>query len=108
MKSSTPWARQGRAITGRIALALVAAAVMVGISMSPTLGAEYGRRLGPQEHGRYAPQPSRRAHRPSRRAPQSYGHYYQPPVIYAPPPVYYAPPPSPGISLFFGFPIRIR
>jgi len=29
-------------------------------------------------------------------------------VMYAPPPVVYAPLPSPGISLFFGFPIRIH
>ncbi len=115
MSLSTPRAPQGRSIVGKIVLALIAASVMVGISMGPALSADNNRRSGPQERDQRAYQPYQRAHQPARHARQParrgyqpYGYYPAPPVVYAPPPVVYAPPPSPGISLFFDLPIRIR
>jgi hypothetical protein len=101
MRPSTTRARHGRSIVGKIVLALTFASVMVGVSMGPALSEDNERRDKQQE--RY-----QRAHQPSHRAYEPYGYYAPPPVIYAPPPVVYAPPPSPGITLFFGFPIRIR
>ena len=108
MRPSTTRARQGRSLVGKIVLALAVAAVMVGISLGPALSEDNERRDRQQERYRRAHQPSRRAYQPPRRAHQPYGYYAPPPVVYAPPPVVYAPPPSPGISLFFGLPIRIR
>lgn len=115
MSPSTTQARRGRSIVGKIALTLTAAVVMIGISMGPALGQDHERRFGPpgRDQRAYQPprrayQPPRRAHQPYRRAYQPYGYYAPPPMVYAPPPVIYAPPPSPGISLFFDFPIRIR
>jgi len=108
MSPSTTQVRQGRSIGGTIALTLTAAVVMIGISMGPALGQDHERRFGPPERNQRAYQSPRRAHQPPKRAHQPYGYYAPPPVIYAPPPVVYAPPPSPGISLFFDFPIRIR
>jgi len=101
MRPSTTRARHGHSIVGKIVLALAFATVMVGVSMGPALSQDYGRRDRQQQ--RY-----RREYRPYRRAPQPYRYYAPPPVIYAPPPVVYAPPPSPGISLFFDLPFRIR
>ena len=95
MRPSITRARHGRSIVGKILLALAFASVMVGVSPGPALSQDYGRRDWQQQR-------SRRAYRP-------YRYYAPPPVIYAPPPVVYAPPPpSPGISLFFDFPFRIR
>ena len=102
MRPSTTRARHGRSIVGKIVLALAFATMMVGVSMEPALSQDYGRRDWQQQRYRRAYQPSRRAYRP-------YRYYAPPPVIYAPPPVVYAPPPpSPGISLFFDLPFRIR
>jgi hypothetical protein len=107
--------QQSRSIAGKIVLALTVASVMVGISMGPALSEDNDRRPGPQERAQHAYQPAHRAHQPARhshqpyqRAHQSYGYYAPPPGYYAPPPVIYVPPPSPGISLFFGFPIQIH
>ena len=109
MRPSTTRARHGRSIVGKIVLALAFASVMVGVSPGPALSQDYGRRDWQQQRYRRAYQPSRRAYRPSRRAYRPYRYYAPPPVIYAPPPVVYAPPPpSPGISLFFDLPFRIR
>lgn len=108
MRPSTTRARHGRSLVGTLGLALAVAAVLVGLALGPALSAENERRPGPQERAQRAHQPSRRAHQPARREYQPYGYYPAPPVIYAPPPVVYAPPPSPGISLFFDLPIRIR
>jgi len=108
MRPSTPRARHGRSIVGKIVLALAVASVMIGVSMGPALGEDNGRRDRQQQRYRRAHQPSRRAHPPLRRVYQPYGYYAPPPVIYAPPPVVYAPPPSPGISLFFDLPFRHR
>jgi hypothetical protein len=101
MSLSTARATQGRSLVGTLGLALAVALVMVGLALGPALSKDNERRPGPQERGRRAHQPSRREYRP-------YGYYPPPPVIYAPPPVVYVPPPSPGISLFFDLPIRIR
>jgi hypothetical protein len=93
---------------GKILLALAFASVMVGISMGPALGADYGRRDRQLERHRRSYQPPRRVYQPPRRVYRPYHYYAPPPVVYAPPPFVYAPPPSPGISFFFELPIRIR
>jgi hypothetical protein len=101
MSLSTPRAPQGRSLVGTLGLALAVAAVLVGLALGPALSKENERRSAPQGH-------AQRGHQPARRGYQPYGYYPPPPVIYAPPPVVYVPPPSPGISLFFDLPIRIR
>ena len=114
MRASTTRAQQGRSIMGKIVLALTVASVMIGISLGPALGEDNDRRPGPQGGAQHAYQPAQHGHQsaqhghqPYQRAHPSYGYYAPPPpVIYAPPPVIYVPPPSPGISLFFGFPIH--
>jgi hypothetical protein len=113
MRPSTTRAQQIRSIVGKIVLELTVASVMVGISMGPALSEDNDRRRVPQERDQHAYQPAQRAHQPAqrahksyKRAPQSYGYYAPPPGYYAPPPVIYVPPPSPGISLFFSFPIH--
>jgi hypothetical protein len=108
MRPSTLRAQQGRAIIGKIVLALAVAAVLVGMPMGPAFSDDHDRRPGPPGRDQRAHQPRRRAHQPPRREYQPYGYYAPPPVIYAPPPVVYAPPPSPGISLFFDLPFRHR
>jgi hypothetical protein len=108
MRPSTPRARYGRSIVGKIVLALAVASMMVGVSMGPAFSEDNGRHEGQQERNQRAHQSYKRAHHSYNRAYLPYGYYPPPPVIYAPPPVVYVPPPSPGISLFFGFPIRIH
>ena len=114
MRRSTPQATQGRSLVGQCALALAVAAVLVGGALAPAVSADYKQRTRQPERDWRAHQayqwthhPAQRAYPPSRRAYQPYRYYAPPPVMYAPPPVVYAPLPSPGISLFFGFPIRI-
>jgi hypothetical protein len=108
MRPSTPLARQDRSIVGKIVLALAVASVMIGVSMGPALSEDNERHDRQQERDRRAHQSYQRAHPSYKRAHLPYGYYPAPPVIYAPPPVVYVPPPSPGISLFFGFPIGHR
>jgi len=108
MRPSTTRARQGRLIVGKIMLALAVASLLVGVSMGPALSGDNDRRHGQQVRDQRAHRSYQRAHRSYRRAHMPYGYYPAPPVIYAPPPVVHVPPPSPGISLFFDFPIRIR
>ena len=115
MRPATTRAQQGRSIVGKIVLALTVAAMMVGLSMGPARSGENERRDRQQERDQHARQSYQRTHQPAphahqsyQRAHQSYGYYAPPPGYYAPPPVIYVPPPSPGISLFFGFPIQIR
>jgi len=108
MRPLTLPARQGRSIVGKIVLAITVAAVMVGIPMGPAFTEDHGWRSGPPARDQRGHQPRRRARQPPRREYHPYRYYAPPPVIYAPPPVVYAPLPSPGISLFFGFPIGHR
>jgi hypothetical protein len=100
---------------GTLGLALAGAAVMVGLALGPARSEDNDRRPVPQERAQHGYQPAQHGHQPAhrtyypyQRAPQSYGYYAPPPGYYAPPPVIYVPPPSPGISLFFGFPIQIH
>ena len=93
MRRLLPRHAPGRTI-GTLGLALAVAAVLVGGALAPAFGDEYTQRTRHQER-------AWRAHPP-------YRYYAPPPVMYAPPPVVYAPLPSLGISLFFGFPIRIH
>jgi len=115
MRPSTTRAQQDRSTVGKIVLALTVASMMVGISLGPALSEDNDRRSGPQGRDQHGYQPAQHAHQPYQhphqyyqRAHPSYGYYAPPPGYYAPPPVIYVPPPSPGISLFFGFPIQIR
>ncbi len=108
MSLSRSRATQGRSLVGTLGLALAVAAVMVGLALGPALSEDNARRPGPQERAHRAHQPAQHSHQPYQRAHQPYGYYAPPPGYYAPPPVIYVPPPSPGISLFFGFPIQIH
>ena len=106
MRPSTTRAQQGRSIVGKIVLALTVVAMMVGLSMGPARSEENERRDKQQERDQHARQSYQRAHQPAPHARQSYQRAHQSYGYYAPPPVIYVPPPSPGISLFFGFPIH--
>jgi len=114
MRPSTLQVTQGRPRVRTLGLALAVAAVLVGGALAPAFGDEYSRRTRQQERDWRAYPPYQRAHPyqraypPYRRAYPPYRYYAPPPVVYAPPPVVYAPLPSPGISLFFGFPIGHR
>jgi hypothetical protein len=108
MRPSTPRAQPGPSIVGKLGLALAIALVMIGASLEPALSAGNERHDGPRGRDQRAYRHARRVPPPYQRSYQPYGYYAPPPVIYAPPPVIYAPPPSPGISLFFDLPIRIR
>ena len=108
MRPSTPRAPQGRSRVGTLGLALAVAAVLVGGALAPAFGDESTQRHRQQERAWRAHHSYQQGHPPARRAYQPYRYYAPPPVMYAPPPVVYAPLPSPGISLFFGFPIRIH
>jgi hypothetical protein len=86
--------------------------VLVGGALAPAFSEDYRQRNWQQERDwrahqtyQWAHHPARRAYPPYQRAYPAYRYYAPPPVMYAPPPVVYAPLPSPGISLFFGFPI---
>jgi len=107
MRSSTPRAPQGRLRVATLGLALAVAAMLVGGALGPAFSDDHKQRNRQQERDWRAHQSYQRAYPPTRRAYQPYRYYAPPPVMYAPPPVVYAPLPSPGISLFFGFPIRI-
>ena len=108
MRPSTPRAPQGRSRVGKLGLALAVAAVLVGGALGPAFGDDYQQRNRQQERDWRAHQAYQRSHQSYQRAYPPYRYYAPPPVMYAPPPVVYAPLPSPGISLFFGFPIRIH
>jgi hypothetical protein len=108
MRPLTPQAPQGRSLVGTLGLALAVAAVLVAGSLGPALSDDHEQRNRRQERDWRAHQTYQRAHPPYRRAYPPVRYYAPPPVIYAPPPVVYVPPPSPGISLFFGFPIGHR
>ena len=109
MRRSTPQVTQGRSRVGQCALALAVAAVLVGGALAPAFSAEYSQRTRQQERDWRAHHTYQWAHHPAQRAyPSRHRYYAPPPVMYAPPPVVYAPLPSPGISLFFGFPIGHR
>ena len=114
MRGLLPRHAPGRPI-GTLGLALAVAAVLVGGALAPAFGDEYTQRNRQQERDWRAHQSYQRAYpgyqrayRPYPRAYPPVRYYAPPPVMYAPPPVVYAPLPSPGISLFFGFPIRIH
>jgi hypothetical protein len=94
MRPSTPRAPQGRSLVGTLGLALAVAVMLVGGSLGPALSDDHAQRNRQEER-------DWRAHHSN---PQAYKPYH----YYAPPPVVYAPLPSPGISLFFGFPIQIH
>jgi hypothetical protein len=102
-----PRSAQGHTI-GKLGLALAVAAVLVGGALAPAFGDEYTQRHRQQERDWRAHQGYPQAYRPYSQAYPPARYYAPPPVMYSPPPVVYAPLPSPGISLFFGFPIRIR
>jgi hypothetical protein len=115
MRLSTPQATQGRSLVGQCALALAVAAVLVGGALAPAFSDDYQQRNRQQERDwrahhtyQWAHHPAQRAYPPYQRAYPPARYYAPPPVMYAPPPVVYAPLPSPGISLFFGFPIGHR
>jgi len=115
MRLSTPQVTQGRSLVGQCALALAVAAVLVGGALAPAFSDDNQRRDRQQERDwrahhtyQWTHHPGQRAYPPYQRAYPAYRYYAPPPVMYAPPPVVYAPLPSPGISLFFGFPIRIH
>jgi hypothetical protein len=115
MTHSTPRTPRGRPRVRTLGLALAVAAVLVGGALAPAVSDDYKQRTRQQERDWRAHQtyqwthhPAQRAYPPSQRAYPAYRYYAPPPVMYAPPPVVYAPLPSPGISLFFGFPIRIH
>ena len=107
MRPSTPRAPQGRSRVGKFGLALAVAAVLVGGALGPAFSDDHQQRNRQQERDWRAHQAYQRSHQSYQRAYPPYRYYAPPPVMYAPPPVVYAPLPSPGISLFFGFPIRI-
>ena len=113
MRASTGQVTRPRVRT--LGLALAVAAVLVGGALAPAFSADYRQGNRYQERdwrGHQAYQwghhPARRAYPPYRRAYPAARYYAPPPVMYAPPPVVYAPLPSPGISLFFGFPLGHR
>jgi len=110
MRPSTPRVTQGRSLIGQCALALAVAAMLVGGAFGPAFSDDHRQGNRQQERNWRAHQTYQRAHPPYyyQRAYQPYRYYAPPPVMYAPPPVVYAPLPSPGISLFFGFPIGHR
>jgi hypothetical protein len=105
MRPSTFRAQPGRSRVGTLGLALAVAAVLVGGALAPAFGGEHAQRNRQQERDWRAHQAYQRSHQSYQRAYPPYRYYAPPPVMYAPPPVVYAPLPSPGISLFFGFPI---
>ena len=107
MRRLIPRHAPGRTI-GKFGVALAVAAVLVGGALAPAVSADYKQRTRQPERDWRAHQSYQQRHPPYRRAYQPYRYYAPPPVMYAPPPVVYAPLPSPGISLFFGFPIRIH
>ena len=115
MRASTGQATRGRPRVRTLGLALAVAAVLVGGALAPAFSADYQQRNRQQERDWRAHQsyqwthhPAQRAHPRYQRAYPAYRYYAPPPVMYAPPPVVYAPLPSPGISLFFGFPLGHR
>ena len=115
MRPSRPQAPQGRLRVATLGLALAVAAVLVGGALGPAFSADHTQRNRQQERDwrahqtyQWAQHPAQRAYPPYQRAYPPARYYAPPPVMYAPPPVVYAPLPSPGISLFFGFPIRIH
>jgi hypothetical protein len=108
MRPSTFRAPPGPSRVGTLGLALAVAAVLVGGALAPAFGDEHKQRNRQQERGWRAHHAYQRSHPPYRRAYPPARYYAPPPVMYAPPPVVYAPLPSPGISLFFGFPIGHR
>ena len=108
MRLSTPQATQGRSLVGQCALALAVAAVLVGGALAPAFSDDYQQRNRQQERDWRAHHTYQWAHHPAQRAYPPYQRAYPPARYYAPPPVVYAPLPSPGISLFFGFPIGHR
>jgi hypothetical protein len=105
MRPSTFRAQPGRSRVGTLGLALAVAAVLVGGALAPAFGDDHKQRNRQQEREWRAHQSYQRSHQSYPRAYHPYRYYAPPPVMYAPPPVVYAPLPSPGISLFFGFPI---
>jgi hypothetical protein len=112
MRSSTGQVTRGRPRVRTLGLALAVAAVLVGGALAPAFSADYKQQKGKQDRDwrahqtyQWAHHPAQRAYPPYQRAYPAYRYYAPPPVMYAPPPVVYAPLPSPGISLFFGFPI---
>ena len=105
MRPSTFRAPPGPSRVGTLGLALAVAAVLVGGALAPAFGDEHKQRNRQQERGWRAHHAYQRSHPPYRRAYPPARYYAPPPVMYAPPPVVYAPLPSPGISLFFGFPL---
>lgn len=94
LATSTIHAKRLVSAVGKVAIALVFASMIGGISIAPA--------FGDNRHDGY----NGRGHGYDRRGYQY--HRYYPPPVYAPPPVIYAPAPyqSPGISLVF--PIVIR
>lgn len=108
MRPSTLQVTRGRPRVRTLGLALAVAAVLVGGALAPAFSDDYQQRNRQQERDWRAHQTYQWTHHPAQRAYPSYRYYAPPPVMYAPPPVIYAPLPSPGISLFFGFPIGHR
>ena len=108
MQPSTLQVTRGRPRVRTLGLALAVAAVLVGGARAPAFSDDYKQRNRYQERDWRAHHPYQWAHHPAPRAYPPARYYAPPPVMYAPPPVVYAPLPSPGISLFFGFPIGHR
>jgi hypothetical protein len=108
MKPLTPRAQPGRSFAGTLGLALAVAAVLVGGALGPALSDDHKQRNRHQERDWQAHHAYQWTHHPAQRTYPPARYYAPPPVMYAPPPVVYAPLPSPGISLFFGFPIGHR
>lgn len=97
MKTSKTQAGSLRPAIGRIAAAVVIAAVTGSMFATPAFARRDDHRRGGEWHG----------HRGGGVVIGAYPYGYAQPV-YAPPPVYYPPQPSPGISLFFPLNVRIR
>ena len=99
MKNRSKWTGNVRA-SARVAMGLVLAVIMVGMSITPVFARDDDWDRGRDRHYRHErPYRHDRYYRPG---------YYPPPGYYAPPPpvVYAPPPPQPGIT--FVFPLRFR
>jgi hypothetical protein len=101
MKTSKTQAGSLRPTVGRIAAAVVIAAVTGSMFATPAFARRDDHRRGGEWRGHRGGGVTIGAY------PYAYPYGYAQPV-YAPAPVYYPPQPSPGVSLFFPLNVRIR
>ncbi len=113
MKSSI-WQASHLGLTGRkVAVTLVFASLISGLSISPAMaendhgrgqGNRHGQNAEHEHHGHH--QRRSRGDREGRYQPQYRRPYYYNEPVYVPPTVYYERQQSPGISLFFPLDLR--